>query len=444
MSEILHTRRVFLQTGLTVLSAASTVPLFIQRTAYAVNDPADSPLTQRASGKDGTVLVIIQLSGGNDGLSTVIPKENDDYRKARPATAITQDLLSLAKNSDVAFNPNLKAFKELYDDGNLALIQGVGYPNPDRSHFRSMEIWHTAEPTKPPKNGWLGRYFDAQCSGVDPKTAAAKEPDPKAAINIGATAPLALQGDKFAAVSFQRPENYQWFAGNRNVDRSMKETFSTLNDLDPQAHPGESMNAPAKKKSATLDFLERTVMDAQLSSDEIRNVTSRYRGGVSYPGNDFGRQLQMVAQMIAGGLSTRVYYVSLGGFDTHSNMNQQHNRLMQVLSEGVSAFTKDLKSQGNFDRVMVVTFSEFGRRVTENASRGTDHGTAAPMFVFGGKVKGGVQGRHPSLRPEDLDRGDLKFHTDFRSVYATVLGNWLKTDSAKILGGGFRTLPIIG
>lgn len=441
--DTLHTRRVFLQTGLTVLSAASTVPLFIQRTAYAVNDPADSPLIQRASGKDGPVLVMIQLSGGNDGLSTVIPRDNDDYRKARPMTAITQDLLSLGKNSEVALNPNLKSFKDLYDDGNLALIQGVGYPNPDRSHFRSMEIWQTAEPTKPPHTGWLGRYFDAQCSGIDPKTAAAKEPDPKGAINLGATAPLALQGEKFSAVSFQRPESYQWFAGNRSVDRTMKETFSALNELDPSAHPAEAMEASNKKKNATLDFLERTVMDAQLSSEEIRNVTTRYRGGVSYPGTEFSRQLQMVAQMIAGGLSTRVYYVSLGGFDTHTNMTQQHNRLMTTLSEGVGAFMKDLKSQGNAERVMVVTFSEFGRRVAENASRGTDHGTAAPMFVFGGKVKGGVYGGHPSLRAADLDKGDLRFHTDFRSVYATVLSNWLRTDSARILGGGFKTLPIV-
>jgi len=428
----MHTRRTFLSRGLTVLSAAATMPLFLQRTVSALNNPHDLPLTQTAMGQGEQILVVIQMSGGNDGLATVAPIDNDDYRRARSTIALTQNLLSLGKNSGIALHSDLVSFKEMYDAGQMAVIQGVGYPNPNRSHFRSMEIWQTADPTHPPKDGWLGRYFDAQCNGADPKSV----PDPKAAVNIGSSAPLALQGNKFAAVSFQNPQSYQWFAGNKNIDKRMRETFNEVNDL--KVHGGEA----TKTGNPTLDFLERTALDAQLSSDEILAVTTRYKGGVSYPATPLGQQLQMVAQMIAGGLKTRVYYVSMGGFDTHSNEKLQHDRLMQTMSSGVGAFMKDLKSQGNDKHVMVMTFSEFGRRVTENASHGTDHGTAAPMFVFGTPVKGGVYGAHPSLRPGDLDQGDLKFHTDFRSVYATILNNWLKADSDKILGGNFKTLPL--
>jgi uncharacterized protein (DUF1501 family) len=429
---ILHTRRIFLRRGVAMLSAAATMPLFLQRTVSALSNAGDMPLTQAAAGAGEQILVVLQMSGGNDGLSTVIPLDNDDYRRARPQLAIAQNLLNLSRG--VALHPDLVSFKEMFDHGTMAVLQGVGYPNPNRSHFRSMEIWHTADPKNPPKDGWLGRYFDAQCKGIDPKTM----PDPKAAINIGSTSPLALQGSKFTAISFQRPEQYQWFAGNKNIDPRLKNTFAEVNSL----HGMDG--APATTGNPTLDFLERTALDAQLTSDEILAVTTKYRPAVAYPGTPLGQQLQMVAQMIAGGLKTRVYYVSLGGFDTHGNEKPAHDRLMQTLSAGMGAFMKDLKSQGNDQRTVVMTFSEFGRRVAENASRGTDHGTAAPMFVFGPSVKGGVYGDHPSLRAADLDQGDLKFHTDFRSVYATILQNWLQTDPTKVLGGSFKTLPLLG
>ncbi|HVX84300.1 MAG TPA: DUF1501 domain-containing protein [Phycisphaerae bacterium] len=432
--DTMHTRRTFLTRGLTVLSAATTMPLFIQRTCLALNNPHDLPLTQTAMGIGEQILVCVQMSGGNDGLSTVIPLDNDDYHRARPTLGAIPNPLALDK-SGVALHPGLAGLKEIYDGGHLAVIQGVGYPNPNRSHFRSMEIWQTADPMHPPKDGWLGRYFDAQCKGSDPKDM----PDPKAAVNIGATAPLALQGSKFTAISFQNPQSYQWFAGNKGVDAKMRNTFAQVNDLNDTGDElaGQSSGNP------TLDFLERTALDAQLTSDEIRAVTSKYHPAVSYPNTPFGQQLQMVSQMIAGGLKTRVYYVSLGGFDTHSNEKPAHDRLMQTLAAGINAFMRDLKSQGNDQKVLVMTFSEFGRRVAENASKGTDHGTAAPMFVCGSMVKGGVYGAHPSLRPQDLDAGDLKFHTDFRSVYATLLGDWMKADSAPILGGNFRTLPLL-
>ena len=439
--DTMHTRRVFLGRGLTVLSAAYTLPLFVQRTATALNRPGDLPLTQTAAGRGGSeVLVVLQMSGGNDGLSTVIPLNNDDYRRARPTLSAMQQVLPL--NGEVGLHPDLVSFKQLYDAGQMAVIQGAGYPNPNRSHFRSMEIWQTADPTHPPTTGWLGRYFDACCSGADPKEAghaarAIPGGDPKAAINLGPFSPLALHGDQFTAVSFQRPEAYQWFAGNRHVDAKMRAAFTDLNDLQTPA------DALASTGNPTLDFLERTALDAQLSSAEIRDVTAKYHGGVTYPASELGRSLQLVAQMIAGGLSTRVYYVALGGFDTHANERPTHDRLMQTLSAGIGAFMKDLKAQGNDRRVVVMTFSEFGRRVAENAGGGTDHGTAAPMFVFGGSVKGGVYGSHPSLVPAELDHGDLRFHTDFRGVYATLLQNWLQTDSTAILGGGFKTLALL-
>ena len=198
----MHTRRIFLKRGLTVLSAAATMPAFLQRTVYAMNDPADAPLTQTAAGEGEQILVVIQLSGGNDGLATVIPLDNDDYRRMRPQIAVNNPL-SLANG--VGLHPDLTSFKDFYDQGMLAVIQGVGYPNPDRSHFRSMEIWQTADPAHPPKEGWLGRYFDSQCKGTDPKAM----PDPKSGINIGATSPIAMQGDRFTAISFQRPDSYQ-------------------------------------------------------------------------------------------------------------------------------------------------------------------------------------------------------------------------------------------
>src|SRR5205823_14373160 len=193
--------------------------------------------------------------------------------------------------------------------------------------------------------------------------------------------------------------------------------------------------------ASQLDFLHRTAMDAQLSSDDILNMTQRHNPPAAYPGGQFGNGLRTIAAMIAGGLPTRVYYVSLSGFDTHANERGRHDNLMQQLAQGVSAFWKDLKKQENDDRVMMMTFSEFGRRVEQNASGGTDHGAAAPMFLFGPKLKPGVIGRHPSLT--DLDAGDLRFAIDFRSVYATILQNWLDAPSKPVLGNQFATLPIL-
>lgn len=430
----LTTRRVFLAKGLTMLAAGATVPTFLNRTAFAVGRPFDQLLTGQDSGTDGKILVVVQLSGGNDGLNTVVPFGDDDYHRARPNIGIRADV-ALKLNDYLGLNPQLGALKELYDNGCMTLVQGVGYPNPDRSHFRSMDIWHTANPAEEAiHSGWLGRYFDAQCSGADPKNSKGEKPiDPHVGIGIGDENFLAMQGEKVTPLSFERPQDYRYQGPDRDA-------FAKLNA------PDGVLGDAADTEAGELDFLTRTAMDAQVSSDRVLKVTTAHKPAVEYPGGGFAEQLRTVAAMIKGGLPTRVYYVSLGGFDTHAGQQGRHDRLMQEMAGGVKAFLADLKQQGNDERVLTMTFSEFGRRVAQNASGGTDHGTAAPMFFFGHHkhVNAGILGNHPSLT--DLDRGDLKYNVDFRSCYAGVLQQWLDTDAqtcARILGGRFDPAPLV-
>ena len=419
----LSTRRAFLGKGLTMLAAGATVPSFVNATAHAMGRPLDVLLTQSDSGADGKVLVVIQLSGGNDGLNTVVPFGDDAYYRARPGVAVAADK-ALRLADGLGLNPELTALKRLYDDGRMSLVQGVGYPNPDRSHFRSMDIWHTADPREAAvSSGWLGRYFDSQCAGSDPKNDA---PDPEVGVSFGETSFLAMQGEKAMPLSFESPADYRY----KGPDR---ERFETLNARGEHDHP-------------EIDFLTRTAMDAQLSSDRILKVTRGHDPrGIDYPRGGFGQQLKTVAAMIKGRMPTRVYYVSLGGFDTHANQAGRHDRLMTEMAAGVGAFLEDLKQQGNDERVLTMTFSEFGRRVAQNASGGTDHGTAAPMFFFGhhARVQPGIVGNHPSLT--DLDNGDLKYGIDFRSCYAGVLQSWLDVPAeacGRILGGQFEPVPL--
>jgi uncharacterized protein (DUF1501 family) len=429
----LTTRRVFLAKGLTMLAAGATVPTFLNRTAFAVGRPFDQLLTGQDSGVDGKILVVVQLSGGNDGLNTVVPFADDTYYRVRPNVGVRSDQV-LRLNDHIGLNPQLAPLKELYDDGRMTLVQGVGYPNPDRSHFRSMDIWHTANPEEEAiTSGWLGRYFDAQCCGEDPGDPSDDTtPDPHVGIALGDSNFLAMQGEKVMPLSFERPQDYRYQGPARDA-------FMKLNTPDGATDPAETA-------AGELDFLTRTSMDAQVSSDRIMKVTTAHKPGVQYPGGGFAEQLRTVAAMIKGGLPTRVYYVSLGGFDTHANQPGRHDQLMRNLATGVAAFLGDLKEQGNDERVLVMTFSEFGRRVAQNASQGTDHGTAAPMFFFGHHkhVSAGILGNHPSLT--DLDRGDLKYNVDFRSCYAGVLQQWLDTDAqtcARILGAKFEAAPLI-
>jgi uncharacterized protein (DUF1501 family) len=437
MQKNLSTRRIFLQRGLALLAAAPTIPTFLDQTMLALAADADGARTQRPTGKDGKILVVVQLSGGNDGLNTVIPFGDDAYYRARPA--IGHDPKTVLKLTDyIGLHPNLAPLKELFDDAKAAVLQGVGYPNPNRSHFRSMDIWHSAQPDREvAQNGWLGRYFDNTCSGSDPHVGVA----------IGAQLPLAMQGDRITPLSFDRPESYRYTGKDQADYLKLNQKENIAAAVSPSTQPAPKARIVTKKHeieitpASQLDFLHRTAMDAQVSSDDIMRMTRNHQSPTQYPGGEFGSGLRTIAAMIEGGLPTRVYYVSLGGFDTHAGERGRHDNLMGQLAQGISAFWKDIKSQGNDDRVLMMTFSEFGRRVAQNASGGTDHGTAAPMFMIGSSIKDHVVGKHPSLT--DLDQGDLKYNLDFRSVYATVLQNWLETPSKPILCDQFPLLKVL-
>jgi uncharacterized protein (DUF1501 family) len=437
----LKTRREFLRT--TVLGGALswTVPTFLANTFSAMHAEAADSAKQIVTGKDSEILVILQMAGGNDGLNTVVPFANDYYRKARPRLGVDDaDILKI--NDELGLHKNLSGFKELFDSGNLSIIQGVGYPNPNRSHFRSTEIWQTAvDADRFENSGWLGRYFDNACSGCDPTVAVA----------IGKQLPQAFASKSPKGVSLDTPQNYRFLNADKpGADETdmTEASYRKLNEADVEMaaeNSGDtvgSIQGAAKHGGSPLDFIERTALDAQISSDKIRAVAGKVQSKANYPQSQLANSLKLVAQLIGGGLPTRVYYVSQGGYDTHTNQTGTHERLLRELGDSVKAFIDDLKGQGNFGRVMLMTFSEFGRRVSENANNGTDHGAAAPMFIMGEKIRPGLLGKHPSLAPSDLFQGDLKYNVDFRSVYATVLEQWMKTKSERILGRKFDPLKI--
>lgn len=426
-------RRSFIGHGLVLASAAATVPAFLSRSAFGMSNPlAALGLTSLAGVPQERILVVVQLAGGNDGLNTVVPFGQAAYYRARPTIAIPErNVLSLDKGAGVGLHPQLAGLKDLYDDGLLSVIQGVGYPNPNRSHFKSMDIWHTADTTGT-GTGWLGRYFDNECCGAPVPGGGKGDPEPLAGISIGREVPLSMKGSKAQPVGFESAELFQWLG--KGVDESLGNPYEkiTRRGVSPSVNPDSSAG-----------FLQRTALDAQVSSDKIRQAVSQ-KPLVAYPGNELARQLAMVSSMIRAGLPTRVYYVTLGGFDTHAGQggeNGRHAQLMQQFGSSLKAFYADLKAQGNDTRVLTLTFSEFGRRVSQNASGGTDHGTAAPMFLAGPMVRPGLIGNHPSL--SDLDAGDLKHSIDFRSVYAGVLSQWLKADASKVLEGSYRPLPVL-
>jgi len=436
----LHTRREFLRTSMLGAAAAWTLPVFLQKTFLTLDAMAADSAIQYATGKDHPILVVLQMAGGNDGLNTVVPFADDAYYRARPVIGIKPEQV-LKVNDYIGLHPKLAGLKGLLDDGHLALIQGVGYPNPNRSHFRSTEIWQTATDAERVENtGWLGRYFDSCCSGADPTVGVA----------IGNDSPQAFAGTTPKGISFSRPEQYRWVNNQRGTAAADSEALFKQMNQPEDAHSSletntgasiGSINGAKHAEMGALEFLQRTALDAQMSSDKVLEISRKFRSTVDYPHTQIGDSLSLVGRMIAGGLPTRVYYVSQGGFDTHTNQVGTHDRLMGEFNDAVSAFCKDLQAQGNFNRVLLMTFSEFGRRVTQNASNGTDHGAAAPMFVLGGGIKAGLFGKYPSLN--QLNGGDLMFNVDFRSVYASVLDNWLKAPSQQVLGRKFSTLPIV-
>jgi uncharacterized protein (DUF1501 family) len=441
----LRTRREFLRTTVLGSALSWTLPAFLANTLSALQSEAADSATQITTGKDSTILVVLQMAGGNDGLNTVVPYSNDFYHRARPKIGLSADKI-IKLDGDIGFHGALTGFKNLYDAGNLAVVQGVGYPNPNRSHFRSTEIWQTASDSETiEKYGWLGRYFDNACNGADPTVG----------VTIGSQLPEAFFAKTPKGICFNNPQNYRFMASG-----ATEESYKKLNELEmssPLPDGGPTM-APEENSGGSIallpagmpmtggravDFIERTALDAQVSSDEVRNIAAKVQNQAVYPGSVLGNSLKLVAKLIGGGLPTRVYYVSQGGYDTHTNQLGTQQRLLQDLGDSTKAFVDDMKAQGNMGRVLVMTFSEFGRRVNENANGGTDHGAAAPIFVVGNKVKAGLLGRYPSLAPQDLYQGDIKYNVDFRNVYASVLENWLKTKSSPILGKQFEPLPLV-
>ena len=434
----LQTRREFIRRTVLGSSLAWTVPAFLAHTFSALQAEAADSATQIVTGKDASILVVLQMAGGNDGLNTVVPYANDFYHKARPKIGLKPaDVLKI--NDAIGLHGVMKGFKELYDAGQLSVIQGVGYPNPNRSHFRSTEIWQTAsDATRVEKYGWVGRYFDNACPGADPTVG----------VTIGNQLPQAFFAAKPKGIVFSNPQNYRFISNGAATEDS----YRKLNELEmssalPDDNSGGSIAMLPAGMPMTggraVEFISRTAMDAQHSSDQVREIAARVQSQAEYPASQLAGSLKLVAKLIGGGLPTRIYYVSQGGYDTHTNQLGSQQRLLGDLADSVKAFTTDLKAQGNMGRVLVMTFSEFGRRVSENANGGTDHGAAAPMFIIGNKVKAGLFGQYPSLAPQDLYQGDIKYNVDFRSVYAGVLENWLKTKSAPILGKQFTPLSVV-
>ncbi len=434
-------RREFLRSGLVLASAASSVPAFLNSSALAMHAQAGG-LTSIPGVPDEHILVVVQLGGGNDGLNTVVPFGDPAYYKARPGIAIKEgEALKLSGTDGLGLHPQMTGLKDLYDDGMVGIVQGVGYPNPNRSHFKSMDIWHTADTTAT-GDGWLGRYFDAECCGFGKGESGTKESaDGKPAsegvagppgIAIGRAAPLSMQGRAIKPVSFESSELFKWSAAE--MHKSLRSGYEDLN----------RRGSDDTKSDRNSDFLLRTALDAQVSSDLIRKAVGQ-KPLVQYPQGELARQLSMVSLMIRAGLKTRVYYVTHGSFDTHAGQGGaqgRHGQLLNQFASAMKSFYADLKQQGNDSRVMTMSFSEFGRRVGQNASGGTDHGTAAPLFLCGPMVRKGVIGEHPSLK--DLDDGDLKFKIDFRTVYAGILGGWLKADAKTILEGTYSPMQVLG
>lgn len=405
------TRREFLHTagrGIGLLAFAKYAPSFLTASTLA-GAPAPE--------KDRSILVLVQLAGGNDGLNTLVPFEDAHYYRLRPTLGITKDRV-LRVSDTVGLHPACAPLHSLFHDGKLSIVQNVGYPNPNRSHFRSTEIWETASPSDEfLATGWIGRYLDNACAGR-PAT----------------SDPLALHISDSLPQSFVGGQEHPTFGLSPGL-RNFRENEENRRLLSTLAHE------PGDTPGGNDTFLRHTLMDALVNEQRVQTILAQDKPGAVYPQNGFATSLANVAALVAAGLPTRVYFVSLSGFDTHSNQANQHANLLTTLSEGLAAFQKDLEARKLDGQVLTMTFSEFGRRPNENESRGTDHGTAAPLFVLGARAKGGLHGTAPSL---DLAANqDMRFTTDFRSVYATALDRWLGCPSGKILGADFAPVGFV-
>ena len=410
---------------------------FIYTTAFGGTIGMAAPNLYAGSSPDAEpIMVVIQLAGGNDGLNTVVPINNDHYYAARPKLGIKPgDTLNI--NDSTGLNKNLGGLMTLFETGQLAIVEGVGYPNPNRSHFRSTEIWHTgSDANRVESHGWLGRYFDTYCSGRPASIGLA----------VGKQNPQAFAAAMPTGVTFNDPRQLKVRKARGNEDMMMsmmgieeKESAAggSIGSLSGRAH------RPASGQADPLSFLEKTASEANISAQQIDAILKRVKPEREFPQTRFAQELKIVSQLIRGGMPSKIYYLSLGGFDTHTNQAGAHAQLMKEVGDALLEFNIELENTGHNQRVAVMVYSEFGRRVKENASGGTDHGVAAPVFVMGGPVKGGLYGKRPGMAPDQLIKGDLAHTTDYRSVYATLLENHMQVDSQPVLLKTFRPLDFI-
>lgn len=391
-------RRDFLKAS-TMASTAMFTPAFLR--AF--------PEGQMAASRSGKVLIVLQLSGGNDGLNTIIPHGDDIYYQQRPALSIpTTDVIKL--NDVQGFHPALVPIRDLYDQGELSIINSVGYPDPNRSHFRSMDIWQTGSPaTQAWSTGWLGRHLDT----VTNKPA-------YHAIEVDDGLSLAMKGELRSGFAMSNANRLKQAVNNPR--------FKSL----PTDHASEG----------NLNYLYKTLTETTNAAGYLYEQSRVHKSKVSYPRHAFGRDLQQIAELITADTATNIYYASLGGFDTHAAQKGKQQRLLTQYAESVAALVKDLKQNNLFDDVMIMTFSEFGRRLAQNGSAGTDHGTANNVMMIGGKLKkNGFYNPSPDL--SKLDNGDLIYQIDFRDCYADLINNWLDGDARKVLRGEFSGLGIV-
>ncbi len=416
----LYSRRDVLRSSLVIASAITSTPTFLHRLAMAGAHTDVAPRTTSHPGvPEDRVLLVIQLSGGNDGLNTVVPYDDDAYYRLRGDLAIERrKLLPIEGVDGLGLHPQLTGLQDLVAAGQAAVVQGVGYPNPKRSHFASMDVWHEGTELPARGTGWLGRALD--------RMDAPKDAPSLASIGLGKRAPGALRGAKRRSSTVREEGLSRWCAADAETELAGSYARMT----------GE----PAAAENGAIAFVRRTAMNARLSTEQLRGVVA-IGPQTPFPATPLGHQLERVAAMVSGGIPARVYYAAQGGFDTHGNQTYRHGQALEQFGDAVGALYRELKATGHDRRVLTVVFSEFGRRVAPNASDGTDHGKAGPMFLFGPMVSPGVHGKSPSL--EDLDAGDLRFEVDFRRTYSTVLDDWLGVDSKDVLGRQFERLALL-
>ena len=413
------TRRLFLQqVAQSIGKVPSLNPLSFGPSTFDMSS-VFSP--QQMESMENRTLVVVQLSGGNDGLNTLVPYTQQAYYNARPNLALDKsDVLQL--NSDVALHPSMAALQSLYNDNHVAIVQGAGYPNPNLSHYESMTIWQTASPDETLQTGWLGRYLDTARS-VDSSINA---------VELDTLLSPTVVGEKERATAIDSLRSFKIAPLTRQTQSSDEETIKALDSIQCSS---------CQEYNDLVNAMMEAGLDAMTASDVVRQAASNYETSVTYPTNDFANRLKLAAQVVSSSLKPTIIYLQIGGFDTHANQKTTQANLLKTVSDGISAFYRDMESKDKADDTLIMTFSEFGRRVHENGSQGTDHGTAEPMFLIGGRVSGGLYADYPNLSNLDSN-GDLIHTVDFRQVYASVLQDWLGVDSTPVLSSQFQKLNL--